>query len=203
MEQIQRLFCLFRHIFPEVGIYELMHKAGAVITQYYNETWRSYHTMDRHISQFLETFDEIKKFIKCPDIFELAIFYHDIVYVPGGKFNEEASADRAMFDLMDYKDKGSVKNLIMGEKLGLQFNDLDYFIDVDYSVLGSSPEDYVGYKSTVYEEYLTVPQFWEGRKSFLEQLLKKDFIYRTDYFRLDHELRAHRNITEELAGLLK
>src|SRR5436190_1915647 len=58
----------------------------------YAERHRAYHTLS-HIEECLRLFDELKALASQPDVMEWAIWFHDVVYDPKAKDNEERSAE--------------------------------------------------------------------------------------------------------------
>lgn len=61
------------------------------LVQAYGENHRHYHTMS-HVLDMLKTLDESKENLEHADDVELAIWFHDAVYVPHRNDNECASA---------------------------------------------------------------------------------------------------------------
>jgi predicted metal-dependent HD superfamily phosphohydrolase len=120
---------------------------------------------------------------KHPIIVELAIMFHDAVYVPGSKQNEEDSvalfekfvedcsqcvADRGgtgMEDLLDEMEIAAVRAIILATKDHLRAvcptvlvdagfrDDFDIFLDLDLFVLARSRLSYLDYAHRVYLEY--------------------------------------------------
>ncbi|MGF6471386.1 putative metal-dependent HD superfamily phosphohydrolase [Paraburkholderia youngii] len=64
----------------------------ADLAQRYSEPIRHYHTL-RHVRRCLRYFDAARSAIPHPDLVELALWCHDIIYVPGASDNERRSAD--------------------------------------------------------------------------------------------------------------
>ena len=72
----------------------------SILRDFYSQFWRKYHTLN-HIFNFIENFDEYvinnfnennKNFIEEEKLnFYLAIWFHDVIYVPSRKDNEEVS----------------------------------------------------------------------------------------------------------------
>ena len=60
----------------------------------YAEGHRAYHTA-RHIDECLSLFDELKQLCRSPAEVECALWFHDAIYEPMSKSNEERSADWA------------------------------------------------------------------------------------------------------------
>src|SRR3989338_2814885 len=58
----------------------------------YSEPARFYHTIF-HIKDCMKEFDSVREMSAKPDYLELALWYHDIIYVPARVDNEEKSID--------------------------------------------------------------------------------------------------------------
>lgn len=58
------------------------------LRDFYSQFWRKYHTLN-HIYEFIQIFESLN--IKLEDSlnFYLAIWFHDVIYVPSRKDNEE------------------------------------------------------------------------------------------------------------------
>ena len=70
-------------------------RAGSVyaeLAQCYGEPVRHYHTL-RHVRRCLRDFDCVRDAIPHPDVVELALWCHDVIYVPGARDNEQRSAE--------------------------------------------------------------------------------------------------------------
>ena len=62
------------------------------LARHYSEPSRYYHGWT-HLTHCLREFDKAANRMEIPDIVELAIWFHDAVYVPGAIDNEQLSAD--------------------------------------------------------------------------------------------------------------
>src|SRR5689334_9923752 len=56
------------------------------------EPGRKFHNIG-HIDDCLERFDDVRRHLEDPDAVELALWFHDAVYVPGDATNERRSAE--------------------------------------------------------------------------------------------------------------
>lgn len=166
----------------------------------YAEDHRKYHNLT-HIDRMLGWLDATGQRV---DSVELAIWFHDVIYNPLGKDNEARSADWFANHLGAWIScdlVGDVRRLIMATDASRPRtgnHDENLIIDIDLSILGSSPEDYDAYRHAIRHEYAAVPElkFIEGRRSILLRFLSRP-IYSTDFFeRL--ELQARVNIEKEI-----
>ena len=67
------------------------------LVEAYTQSFRYYHT-DAHILNCLEEAEYIRGLITSNHVFTMALWYHDVFYIPGSKINEIASADIARLD---------------------------------------------------------------------------------------------------------
>jgi len=63
----------------------------ADMARHYAEPIRRYHTL-RHIRRCLRDLDWARAAIPDPDAVELALWCHDVIYIPGARDNEQLSA---------------------------------------------------------------------------------------------------------------
>ena len=135
----------------------------------------------------LESAEEFKKELGEGSVVELAIWFHDVIYVPGSAVNERESA-RLFEDVvysklrhcLDYS-KLTKKNLrsIVAYIIATENHtaidtasdqDLEFFLDFDLSVLGANWEEYSEYTSNIRKEYIMYPYsfYAKKRKEFLK-----------------------------------
>lgn len=183
----------------------------------YTQPHRHYHNLN-HIHHCLRELDECDVDIveKNYEEIELFIWFHDAIYDPRSTMNETKSA--LLFENWFEKQtiqKIEVFNVVyeaiyftMNHINRKQYPVIDYMLDIDLSILGASTKDYLEYRNNIRQEYSFVDNFdfCNKRIEVLNRFLKKDFIYRTEYFRKKYEEKARRNITKEiiyLKGLVK
>ncbi|HEY0751039.1 MAG TPA: hypothetical protein VGD26_07780 [Chitinophagaceae bacterium] len=169
----------------------------------YNEEGRHYHTID-HIEKLVHLADHYSDIIQKKTIVGFSILYHDIVYRPGMGDNEELSAERAEVSLNKLNVPPAtieeVKEFIITTKFHhsgeVTDPDLKYFLDFDLSILAAPREEYMQYVKNVRKEFahLSDAHFAWGRRSFLQSILAKPFIYFTSEFRrLESDARENMN----------
>ena len=169
----------------------------------YSEPHRAYHNLD-HIERMLRLFTE---YGIPDDEVELAIWFHDVIYDPNGKHNERKSADYFLAHLGGYlwdDFSREVERLIVATNPMMKrrgSNRENLIIDIDLSILGASPAEYLDYTEGVRKEYSSVPdsKFCEGRDKILRSILSEK-IFVTQHFS-DLEPQARENIQEELKKL--
>jgi predicted metal-dependent HD superfamily phosphohydrolase len=197
------------------------------ILRSYNEHFRRYHNYDNHILPGLLILQDknVSSLCKNSLLVELAWWYHDVVYVPGGKVNERASAERALFDCTTLGLTEPYAQTILGNKeidianyvaflvyitdhskiQATNDNDANILLDLDLSILGSQPNDYFSYAAAIRQEYkhIGIKNFLDGRIAFLRDMTNKQEIFKTQYFQDRFEKQARENIKLELESLTK
>jgi predicted metal-dependent HD superfamily phosphohydrolase len=174
----------------------------------YSEKHRFYHTV-KHIEAMLRHYDTVKDLTERPAELELAIWFHDAIYKAFSKNNELHSADWAKeFSLSNSYDPDSaerVHSLIMAtmHNVEVQDNDQKLIVDIDLTILGSSPEVYDEFERNVRKEYKMVPSFIyrKKRKELLKSFLNNVSIYSLDYFKDKYENVARHNINRAIEML--
>ena len=177
---------------------EQINKVKDKLLFFYESFERTYHNLE-HIHQCLWELDQVNDFSLDKATVELAIWFHDLVYDPTSKKNEERSQSLmkqmlSEFVNTDILDRAS--QIILGETLSLEGL---IFHDIDFAILGQSTVDYQIYLQNIMEEFIDVPRivFYIRRKKLLKGLLK-DKIYLTETFNERYEESAIANINREL-----
>ena len=147
-----------------------------------------------------------------PDVFGFALLYHDIVYKPTRKDNEERSAASAARQLeLGGQASGEqirrCRELILATRDHLPAaqddGDEALLIDLDLAVLARDPSGYDRYLDAVRREFWMVPGFVfrKARRQFLTTFLDRPTVYHTDYGRAHYEPAARENLWRELREL--
>jgi predicted metal-dependent HD superfamily phosphohydrolase len=176
--------------------------AYADLAQLYAEPTRHYHTL-RHIRRCLHYLDQAHSAIPHPDVVELALWCHDVVYVPGARDNEQRSADWFRQWADDRIAAGErICEMILATRhtrvpAGL---DEQFACDIDLAVLGSRRscfrEDGVRLREELPD--LDDRAYDMRERTFLGNLLARPRIYYTDFFHTRCETRARGNLTWRL-----
>jgi predicted metal-dependent HD superfamily phosphohydrolase len=133
-----------------------------------------------------------------------AIVYHDSIYNPESKTNEEDSVSVAKTDLSGLGlDLNKIETYILATKhTGEIYQDdaTQCMLDVDLSILGASPELYKNYSDAIRQEYSFVSDkdYFIGRKSFLEKMLVREKLF---YKLTEFEASARLNLKNEIVYL--
>ena len=179
--------------------YNINYDSNSLIADYNDSSNIHYHNW-RHIEECIEQFVRVKKHIQNPDVVEMAIYFHDIVYRPQRADNEELSANFFLNSAMQYYDiefKQRVSNMIratkwMGKNTPVAWdNDLEIFHDIDFSIFAATWDRFVEYDDGITKEYSPYAEakiFKDGRGQFFDGLKR---VFKTPYF---DEAKAQQNI---------
>lgn len=166
---------------------------------------RPYHNLD-HIMYCQRKYSEFMiSEGSMPDaLIDVAIWFHDIVYIPGMAYNEEKSCD--LFDkLLGHNlirsAREDIRRMILATKHNFPPRDeMEALImDLDMAILGDEPEIFRKYENDVKQEYLKLyseEEYDAGRKEFIQNLVAQKFIYHTDYFHERYEIPARLNLAK-------
>ena len=191
----------FNELSLRVGVIEeIAERVFDGLMELYSEENRAYHNL-LHIDRMLSWLDESGE---VSDAVELAIWFHDAIYDPRGSQNEAKSAQYFTDRFGSHIDDAlgaDVERLILATdptRARSGQGDEDLIIDIDLSILGSSPKDYDIYRLSVRSEYSFVSDtdFSAGRSLILEGFLSQK-IYATEFFSL-LEGKARSNLKREL-----
>lgn len=167
----------------------------------YAEAARHYHGLE-HVIDCLREVDRVG----AGPIVELALWYHDVVYEPGGVDCEERSAEALLADARELAIPSDVAGAAaeavratahVNARSIATTPETDLVLDIDLSILGRDALRFMDYEYAVEEEYAAVPtpQFRRGRARVLAALLARPFIYRTEAFRERYEQAARAQLT--------
>ena len=171
----------------------------------YSEPHRHYHTV-RHLEECFSKLEELQSEAVHIGEIELALWFHDAVYDVKRHDNEEKSAEWACSCLRQAKAPVEitqhVRSLISATRHHAPTMDIDtkILLDVDLSILGTSPERFQEYAQQIRDEYrhVPLPLFAHKRKVVLECFLKRPRIFNTGAFFERYESHARNNIENEM-----
>ncbi|MDR3352190.1 MAG: Nudix family hydrolase [Zoogloeaceae bacterium] len=170
----------------------------------YSEEGRHYHTL-AHLDFMLAEFDAIRADIRDPDAMLFALFYHDVVYIPGRTDNEAQSAEFAAVRLerlgLSPPEIGKVRDLILATAghMGSDDPDTNLFLDLDLAALGVPRPRYLEMATLVRMEYPAYDEahYTAGRLHFLDGFLSRSRIFQTPRFHSRYEALARANLAYE------
>ncbi|HWQ91063.1 MAG TPA: N-methyl-D-aspartate receptor NMDAR2C subunit [Clostridia bacterium] len=175
----------------------------------YSEPHRHYHNLE-HLAECLIEYDSAWLLAENPIAVELAIWFHDSVYDPHARDNEERSAELARLRIEQAggtKISGAVAALVLATKTHdpALHPDAPLLVDVDLSILGKSKERFREYEAQIRREYEWVPEstFAVGRARILEKFLARQRIYATELFFSKYEQRARINLQNSISNLIR
>jgi predicted metal-dependent HD superfamily phosphohydrolase len=209
---VEKLEARWRALLDRLGV-----GAGAAaptfaeLVRAYSESGRHYHTLD-HIAALLHLLDQYGEGLADPGAVELAIFFHDAVYIPTRSDNEAESATLARARLTALVLPpgliGRVAELILATRHGIEHveqhdADLALLLDLDLSVLAADRPIYEGYARAIRSEYAVYPDevYRPGRRRVLGQFLARSRIYQTSRLHGLWDAAARANLTWEFAEL--
>jgi len=182
-----------------------------IMAAVYSGSYRYYHNLE-HVGYCLRLLTEVEQPLLYRDAMELAIWFHDLVYLPGFPYNEELSSAVAHSFILELTGNHllaeKARELIMVTKHDRALTAADsleaqYMADIDLAVLGESFERYAYYERAIRQEYgyLSDEQYCYGRRQVLTGLLNRPYIYATLKFRQKFEAAARRNILHTMAQM--
>ncbi|MCI0690564.1 N-methyl-D-aspartate receptor NMDAR2C subunit [candidate division KSB1 bacterium] len=198
----------WRELWKELNCKTNADEVFRVLVTCYSEPHRAYHTLD-HIRHSLNEFESVQHLAVRGKEIELAIWFHDAVYKPVAKDNEERSARLAEQFLLEAEVPAtiveSVSKLILATKhVNIPHEpDARLLVDIDLSTLGAPEEIFDEYEKNIRFEYKHVPWLFYKRKraALLTSFLSRPNIYLTEEFRDRCEAQARRNLARSLARL--
>lgn len=177
-----------------------------LLNSVYNSKNRFYHNY-KHINKMLAGLHKFKEEsgIKCWYKFaRMVILFHDIVMFTGD--DENKSAEIAEYLLLPFYKKTDVYTICELIKR-TNYKEVTHEVgliaglirDLDLEGLGSDWEEYWHNSFLIKQEHpeVTLKEFQEGRKKFLQHMLSFKRIYSTKYFEY-LESKARENMTKEL-----
>lgn len=195
----------------------------------YSQTHRHYHD-NKHIMHCLRELEEVPAVLLTntdKEILEWALWFHDAVYDPKSKKNEENSASLFLNTVLtapklvslSEDDVEEVYQLILstahfnpqtnqtgaGTQRPIHHLRRAYMLDIDFAILGQEFQTYKDYYQDIRTEYWFVPlkNFAVVRSTILSGWLAQPTIFRTKYFQEKYEAQARQNIKFELEFLAK
>ncbi|MCV9964182.1 hypothetical protein OIU34_20060 [Pararhizobium sp. BT-229] len=174
---------------------------------------RAYHNWG-HVEALYLLFHEYRSLVNDPDVFEVILVLHDVIYDSRRNDNEERSAQLAVEWLADVAEprqldaihKGIVataRHLVPEGVSQALASDIALFCDMDLAILGSDEATFRRYDEAIREEYSWVPedQWREGRGAVLRKFLAREAIFATAPMRDRFEASARRNLEAALVAL--
>ena len=165
---------------------------------------RRFHNL-HHICDCLRRLDEVASLLSDRDAVEVALWFHDAVYVPSDADNERHSANLFLTRSIGANPvfRRRVCGLILATRHVGQAhsNDRRFIEDIDLAGFGATWEAFMREGDSLREEFAaqTDAQYYAGQVCFLAQLKQRPWFFATDYFRDRYEARARENLDRLLA----
>lgn len=195
----------------EFALPEPMH---AALVEAYATPPRAYHHFG-HVAEVMRHYQWVAggDGWHAPREVELAVLYHDAVYVPGRSDNEARSAQLARESIgrwlggQDVDDARVAELILMTARHG-QWSPQDFpedangrdarrFLDCDMAIVGADRARFDAYDAAIAEEYRGVVPRWlyrRKRRAFFAGLLRRERIYLSPGFHERFEARARANL---------
>ena len=170
------------------------------------EESRQFHNLG-HIDDCLCRFDDVARHLDDPDAVELALWYHDAVYVPGDATNERRSA--ALFlthaggARPSFRRRVTALILTTRRNRTPRTNDCKFIDDIDLAGFGSPWDEFMHTGALLRREFATQTDsdYYRGLSAFLNSLRRRPRFFRTDWFAKRYEKQAHANLTRLLQDI--
>ncbi len=187
----------------------LAHLQGQGLINSWDHLPRHYHDTT-HLMACLGGLDQVKNQMQDPNAAELALWFHDAIYWPRRKDNEERSAQWAAQFMttagLPVTQRDQVVRLILETKHSARPSqgDARFVIDIDLGILGQNDAAYKAFERNVRKEYRWVPwiDYVKRRSAVLQSFLDRPRIYSTDWFRERLETQARSNLQRQIELLL-
>ena len=178
------------------------------LVEQYSEPHRHYHNLE-HISEMLRTAGKLADLASNLMEIQLAIWFHDAVYDPRAKDNEERSAAQAEAILRPFGVAADslqrIADLILLTRhtSATAIGDAAILLDCDLAILGADPKRYARYAADIRQEYEWVPdeEYRRGRSPVLQSFLTREKIYSTTRMFEVGEAAARSNMAAELESI--
>lgn len=175
----------------------------------YSSDTRFYHGLD-HIKFMLEAIAPWQNQANNYSAIQLAVWFHDVIYNPNAKDNEEKSAEYAAKVLNRLKISQTTIDAVTRMILNTQHHqaepediDSQILLDADLAILGADESSYQFYAKGIRREYgwLSSEDYRLGRLDVLKKFLQRPRIYFTEPMFQQYEAQARKNMLAEIEAL--
>ena len=159
---------------------------------------RYYHNW-QHITNFFDYKEAFIPHIESSAEFDLAIFFHDVVYVPGAEDNEMKSIDFFVDCCQNVNTQSieRVKQFIVATITQTSDDpEIQYMVDMDLAGLAADVPIFDQTVRDLHKEFSMYAwdEFVQGQYQYLLRFVERESIYFTDEFRNALEDKALKNI---------
>lgn len=167
---------------------------------------RRFHDL-RHIEDCLDRLAEVAPLLTDPDAVEIALWFHDAVYIPGDPDNERNSM--RLYLAQSTGAPPALRRRVSGLILATRHqgrthgNDRRFIEDIDLVGFAAPWEVFMHQGRLLREEFSaqTDAEYRAGQLCFLEGLRQRAWFFSTAYFRDRYEDKARRNLERLLEVL--
>src|ERR1700730_5160280 len=175
----------------------------ADLVRHYAEPTRHYHTL-HHIRRCMRDLDSARAAIPDPDGVELALWCHDVIYIPGAGDNERRSAEwlkRWAGDRIVTAERIAGFILATTPVVAPAHLDACFTVDIDLADLGNNRARFRKDEACLRAERPDLDDVaYDAReRAFLSALLMRPRIYHPDFFHPRGKARARANLAGRLA----
>ena len=172
---------------------------------------RFYHNLG-HVQEVLQKIEELRSLAGDFPAIQLAAWFHDAIYDPTAKDNEEKSARYATEVLaslgLPEVTIDRVSQMIVATKYHQAASediDSQILLDADLAILGEENTEYRFYAVGIRREYswLSDAEYCQRRIQFLHKILQRKRIYFTESLFAVLEQRARQNMRLEIEALCR
>jgi predicted metal-dependent HD superfamily phosphohydrolase len=173
-----------------------------------NGRGRYFHNLG-HIDDCLTQFDEVAPLLVDRDAVELALWFHDVVYEPGNRDNERASAqlflDLSVGALPRFRWRVCALILTTRRARTPRSNDCKFIDDIDLAGFGLPWKEFIHNGDCLRREFANQSdaEYYRGLSAFLHALNRRPRFFRTDYFAQRLGKRANANLTRLLDDIAR
>ena len=176
----------------------------------HSEPHRFYHTLE-HVHEVLKVAGKLADVATDPAAAQLAIWFHDAVYDPRARDNEERSAALALELLRPLgipeatlQHVAAMIRTTAHTSAGDVDADTQVLLDADLAILSAEERRYSRYAADVRREYAWVDDgaYRAGRTKVLQAFLARPRIYRTERMHAVAEEPARQNLRAEIERLV-
>ncbi len=179
----------------------------ADLVKRYAEPHRRYHGWS-HLLHCIDQFELAVGLLQDPDAVEMALWFHDSIYVPGAADNERRSAELFRESAAgalrpEFVDKVYRFTMLTRHVAPPVDTDGGFVVDIDLSSLSSDWSRFLEDSDRIRQEQSAIPdaEFYPAQALFLRFLLNRRQIYYSDFFHARCEQAARGNITRFLAWM--
>jgi predicted metal-dependent HD superfamily phosphohydrolase len=198
----------WRSLWKALGVDSCNHTLLDELLICYSEPHRKYHTT-QHLFECFEQFSKVRALADHPEEVELALWFHDAIYDVRRHDNETRSAQWAKRMVLESGLGEIVAQRVYDLVMVTQHDavpidrDAKILVDIDLSILGTTPERFEAYEQHIREEYAWVPEleFRLKRLQILEAFKMRSQIFNTEYFQDHYEVLARQNLCCSIQSL--